>query len=605
MLCCEVVVPGPWWNGLTYSTDSPVAPGLRVAVPLGRGERIGIVRETRDLNEDKEAQFTLRPIKGVLDEYPIFPGRLWELFEWGGRVFLCGTGELLRIASPSSILDSTEPVSLMPPMDDLQVALTPEELFLYSCRQEERWLKYTDFLEGKRGFIVLFPEQELARKFWGDLPKAVRNETILWPSQGGKRLSAAWNTVRNEPLRGVVGGPGAVFAPLRYVDAIIVDEESSGAYRTYTKPLVNIRTLAGKRARLESASLLLSGRVPSSRVFLRGRLNSSERPKRESIRFAGIKEAFAASLRGIGDSMPLTSALFSETGLCLSSGRTVLWLLDRKGYAGEIACEDCGSAVRCRKCGASVVWEEKRGRTRCPSCGELRSMPEECPACRGRLLTGKRPGLEAVFPVARGLVNEGQPALLLDDLKATGKRRLREITDGLSRGGIVLGTRAALSLCDNLDIGFIAWLDADAEVRSVAYQAKFTVFSMVWESIWRGGSADGRVVLLQSRRPGSGWQRGVAQGWSAFWKQELSERRELELPPFSYLFEIKAHSAEQKAEILASLEGARMNPMDPGDPPLVIWLSATSVVPVREALAPFFSIARSRRGFPGICVWID
>ena len=232
-------------------------------------------------------------------------------------------------------------------------------------------------------------------------------------------------------------------------------------------------------------------------------------------------------------------------------------------------------------------------------------MPEECPTCRGRLLTGKRPGLEAVFPVASGLVNEGQPALLLDDLKAIGKGRLREITDGLSRGGIVLGTRAALSLCDNLEIGFIAWLDADAEVRSVAYQAKFTVFSMVWESIWRGGSADGRVVLLQSRRPGLGWQRGVAKGWSAFWKQELSERRELELPPFSYLFEIKAHTAEQKTEILASLEGAGMNPMDPGEPPLVIWLSAASVVPVREALAPFFSIARSRSGFPGICVWID
>ncbi len=175
----------------------------------------------------------------------------------------------------------------------------------------------------------------------------------------------------------------------------------------------------------------------------------------------------------------------------------------------------------------------------------------------------------------------------------------------MSSGGIVVGTRGTLAACDSVDVGFVAWVDADAEARNVAFQAKFTAFSMIWESLWRGRGAKDRVLLLQSRRPGSGWQRGVALGWPHFWRDELEERREFGLPPFSFLLGIRCPSLEAKRGIMARLEQTAIAPMDPDETALSFWATVPSMDRIRRALAPFFSIGNSGRGFPEITVWID
>jgi len=221
------------------------------------------------------------------------------------------------------------------------------------------------------------------------------------------------------------------------------------------------------------------------------------------------------------------------------------------------------------------------------------------------LLVGKRPGLEALFPVAASMAGEGRHSFLVDDARSTGKRALGEMRERLVAGGIVVGTRRALSLCDQVRAGFIAWIDVDAELRSVAYQARFTVFSMVWESLWRGKDGEDRVVLLQSRRPGAGWQRALKLGWGAFWRQELNERKELGLPPFAYLIEVKAATMAQKASMIAGFQERGLFPMDPGAGSTAFWVASGSLSPPREVLAPYFSIKCSGRGFPEVSVWID
>lgn len=601
---CEVVVPGPWWHGLTYSLDAPAVAGARAVVPLGAGERIGILGRIFDADPPGGSAYVIKPVKTVVDSLPLLPTRLLELLEWGGKVFLCGTGEILRTAVPSSLLAA----------DADAVALTPlradpggeyREDCIYTCNHIDRWSRYRERLEESRGFIALFPEQSLAAEFWSFLPDEIGRETVLWPPLGGKRLLAAWLAARNGGVRGVVGGPGAVFAPLQRVDTIIVDEESSGAYRAYKRPFVNSRTLAGRRARLESASLVLAGRVPSSRVFLRGSPRSKERPSGSRLRFVDIREGFSASSLGVEGATPLTKALLSGTEECLASGRTALWLLDRKGYAGEVACEECGNAVRCGVCGSAMAWEDRNARLRCPACGAVKSLPDQCPVCRGLLLVGKRPGLEALLPVAASMAGEGRHSFLVDDARATGKRALGAMREQLAQGGIVVGTRRALSLCDQVRAGFIAWIDVDAELRSVAYQARFTVFSMVWESLWRGKDGEDRVVLLQSRRPGSGWQRALKLGWGAFWRQELNERKELGLPPFAYLLEVRAATMAQKASMIPGFQERGLFPMDPGADSPAFWVASGSLTPAREVLAPYFSIKCSGRGFPEVSVWID
>jgi len=602
---CNVIVPGPWWNPLTYELPSPLRRGCRLRIPVGRGTRFGIA-DSFFSSLPEQNSFTVRQAEILFDDSPLLTDEDVELFKWTGKTFLCGAGEVLKIAVPPSVLSHPGPLEDFAPQGG-PVPGDPgtyEEMFLFECETASRWEKLAESLDNGYSFLALFPEQRQAAAFFNILSPELRESSLLWPPTGGKKLRDAWMAARKGTVKGIIGGPGAVFAPLEHIRSIVVDEESSGAYRTYRRPYLNIRSVAARKALLAKAALTLSGRLPSSRVYLRGKPTCTRRPPRESVKFVDLKNSFSSEFQGISGSLPLSAALFSETARSLAAGRTALWLLDRKGYAGEVACEECGKPILCTFCGRVAAWEEKRQRLRCSACGRVFPLPESCPACRGVLLTGKRPGLEALLPVARAAGSDDKPVFIWDSTRISGKKASRDLRNELAEGGIVLGTRSALAACDMTDVGFAAWIDADSEVRSVSFQAKFTAYSMMWESLWRG-SPEGRTVLLQSRRPGSGWQKGMRLGWDHFWNDELRERKELELPPFSFLLEIKSPSQRLKESIMAKLEETGLFPMDPGEPPLVFWVTAPSPARVQNVLAPFFSIGNSRTGFPEITVWID
>ena len=602
---CDVIVPGPWWNSLTYELPGDVSPlpGSRISVPVGRGRRIGWI-EGVHTDPPADTNFTLRKAGPLLDSAPLVAPRMLSLLQWGGRTFLCGTGEMFQTALPASFLSKKTPVEL-PLQDEGKRGGTYREKCLYLQDDSDRWSAALEELKENTPFLALFPEQYSAEGFFASLPPDLRERTLLWPSTGGDSLLKAWLKGHGGGLAGIVGGPGAVFAPLPTLASLFVDEESSGAYRSYKWPYLHSRTLAGKRARLEEAFLLLGGRIPSSRLFLRCRPRFQDPPRRGMVKFVDMKKGTASESRGVEGTLPLTTPFLEETQKCLEKGRTALWLLDRKGYAGEIACEECGLAVRCEDCGSIMAWEERKGRLRCSSCGAAAPIPEACPACRGVLLTGKRPGLEALFTAARSTAPANLPVLLKEDQNFRGKKTRRALQSTFGGGGIVLGTRSVLSLCDLLDVGFSGWIDADAEGRSVAFQAKFNAYSMAWESLWRGNSRGDRILVLQSRRPGYGWQKALLTGWEVFWRQELKERKELGLPPFSFLIEVKAPSETVKESIMAALEKSGQAPMDPGDPPLLFWVSVESMARIAEVLSPFYSIGNSTAGFPEISVWID
>ena len=600
----DVNVPGPWWNSLTYEFTEHAEPGGRALVPVGKGFRHGII-ERGPVGRPTGEGFTIRQARAVSDAEPLLLQTMLQLVSWAGKTFLCGPGETLKTAVPASILSFPEPFPSFSGNPGRKIQGIYEEVFLYECRTRKRWIQFIERIENAEPFLVLFPEHEMASSFFDLLPTILKERTILWPSGGGKKLHNSWLTARAGGISGIVGGPGAVFAPLPFLSSVIVDEESSGAFRSYNKPFINARTIAGRRALLEKSSLTLAGRLPSSRVYLRGRPVCTTAAPRHSVRYVDIRKGFASETPGVEGNLRLSEALLAETKNALVRGKTALWLLDRKGYAGEVACEDCGNSVRCPRCSGIMAWEEKKGRLRCSSCGTSKPIPEFCPICRGTLLTGKRPGLEALFPVARAIAQEGIPVMLWNEARTTGKKNRLALKKELATGGIVLGTRAALALCDMAEIGLAAWIDADGETRSVSYQAKFNAFSMAWESFWRGNEGTDRVVLLQSRRPGTSWQRGMVSGWEKFWEDELAERKELGLPPYAFLVEISARSAEQKESIMSKLEESGFLPMDPGTPPLIFWVAAESLSRVHGVLAPFFSIGNSRKGFPEIKVWID
>ncbi|QVL37301.1 prephenate dehydrogenase [Aminirod propionatiphilus] len=590
----DVFLPGPWWNPLTYLSPRNVQEGVRVVVPMGRGKRVGFARTS----VNPPCGVDLRSLERIVDDVPPLGEELWQLALWLCGRSLCGLGATLALLSPAPLLRG-EPCAC-PSLPERRPRAFSERL-LFDVDEGRRWSSYRDEITAHAGEgLVLFPEQLSARRFWETLPESLRPEVLLWSHQAGNRRWEDWQRLRRGEVRIVVGSPSALFAPLQDLSLVIVEEEGHSSYQSLGTPFFNARSVAARRAQLAEARLVLGGSLPSARLY-RSRKPPSPRPSKGKIRFVDVKNAPGAVLPGLRDPLKLSEVLIEETLAVVNAGKKALWILDRKGYAAEVACEECGSALLCRRCGTPC--RLCGGLLQCPTCRERQPLPDRCPRCGGGLLQGNRPGLEALASLATAVTGEAFPVRLWHaDLGQTKKRR-SDLKRDLVRGGVVVGSRGALSLCDEGGVALVGWIDVDGEARRPFFDARHHAFRMIWESCWRGPDGLSRRVVLQSRCPGVGWQQGLRGGWGLFWAGELEERRSLELPPFAVLVEIDGGG--QREALLAALRAGGLDPLEGDSPQAPLWLSCQRLALCREAVEPFFDIGRSRRGFPKIRVWTD
>jgi len=622
--CVEVVVPGPWWNTLTYivKDDLVLAEGARVKVPLGKGTRIGFVSGA--IYTAPGSTKGLKPVQEVLDGGSALGGELWNLGGWIGNMFLCGAGEALQLMCPPQLLRG-EPLGSEPrggeptgkpfaanlPEDQGNCKKTFQENLFYNPIDEERFARYHEMLslkeKSEQRTLLLFSEVKTASAFFAGIPKELKTNALLWPSSGGKKLWDAWKKTASGGARIVVGSSGAAFAPFCF-DEAIVDDESNLAYVFQRAPRISARTIAGRRALTLKASLLLGGRMPSARTYMRSKPAITAIPQRCNLIFADIGRAFKNEVRGVEGRLPVTPSLLDRTKYVLEQGRSALWIMDRKGQAGEVYCSDCGASLCCPRCKGTARSEragetgKTRGATRirCVKCGARGDLPSHCPSCRGSFLLGKRPGLEALLPMAASLM-KGRNVVLDESEKKI---------QYSGEPSLILGTRRVLALCDSLDVGLIAWLDLDAEARKADYNARFHAFSMAWESCWRGfpklPSQNGeRFVLMQVRGSGNSWRSVLRLGWGHFWASELREREMLALPPYGLLIQVDLPKNEDRKALIDSIEKEGIMVMDSGEENSPLWIAAKSTEKLKAALASRFGISRSRDGFPVVTVWAE
>lgn len=590
----EVFVPGPWWHALTYRASGPLMPGIRVRVPVGRGWRVGFVAPPAA--EVSENGLTLRDVAAVLDEHPPLGDELWKLAAWVGEQYLCGMPRALECIAPGFLRRGHGTFRELPPWK--ASSGSPEDAFVFDPRDERRWERYREEVERGRtrgSVLVLFAEQSDAARFWETLSETIRRQGILWPGTGGHALRRVWEDVRSREDAVVVGARGALFAPLQRLALVLVDEEASGGHRFPENPGLHARTVASVRARLWGARFLAGGRMPSARLFRMGVPRSVDRPG-DRLFFVDLHRTDAVAVAGVRDPLRVGVPSFRETRSACERGQIALWLLDRRGYAGEVACMDCGALLRCPACGGGCRGEAER--YVCSFCGRVHEGVTGCPVCRGVLLQGMRPGLEALREVASDLFQGERPVCSWDGGKPG---TLREICRTFRRsGGVVLGTRGALALCDHMPVGCVVWMDADAEARQPRYDARFVAYRMIWESLWRGLRKDDRTVVVQSRTPLRGWQESLVRGWDHFWPRELEERKLFDLPPYRYLISVDA-SPEIKKGLSAALEEQGLEPLDPDPEARALWLRTGALMAVRKALEPFFRIRR-KGDFPRVSV---
>jgi len=416
-------------------------------------------------------------------------------------------------------------------------------------------------LERGLGAIVLVPEIALTpqalgrfRTRFGDRV-AVLHSALTEAERRDER-----GRIESGDARVVVGARSAIFAPVRGLGLICVDEEHDPSYKQESDPRYDARTVAAKRASLERAVAVFGSATPRpeswarlERLELGGRITGKLPP----VRVVDLRRE---------QSYPLSSPLLASLGELAEQGGKAILLLNRRGVAPALHCRACGTTLRCVNCDVALVLHQG-GTLRCHHCGWSEPEPELCPVCASAELARIGAGTQRLERELEASVPELERFRL--DADTVVKRGVADVLARFARTerGVLVGTQMVAKGHHFSGVAFAAVIDADTGLGLPDFRAEERTFQLVTQLAGRSGrDAPGRV-LVQTFQPDT---RAIAHAArhdvAGFLAEELERRRELGYPPFRHLVRIVVAGPEPGrpervlAELKAELPGDVLGP---------------------------------------------
>jgi primosomal protein N' (replication factor Y) len=407
-------------------------------------------------------------------------------------------------------------------------------------------------LTGGLGTIVLVPEIGLTpqtvgrfRARFGD-SVALLHSGLTDAERRDERLR-----ISSGEARVVVGARSAIFAPMREVGLICVDEEHDQSYKQESDPRYDARTVAAKRAALEGATVVYGSATPRPESW--SALERLELGERIGGKLPPVKIVDLRREAGY----PLSAPLLKELGGIAERGGKAILLLNRRGVAPALHCRACGATFRCRDCDVALVLH-RDGTLRCHHCGHSQPVPQECPACRSVELARIGAGTQRLERELAARV----PELELIRLDADTAERPEQLAGALRRfrdtdRAVLLGTQMVAKGHHFSGVDLAAVVDADTGLGLPDLRAEERTFQLVTQLAGRSGrDAPGRVLVQTFQPDARPLVLAARHDVKRFLADELERRRELGYPPFRHLVRILV-TAPSEAPALKLLQELR------------------------------------------------
>ncbi len=405
--------------------------------------------------------------------------------------------------------------------------------------------------------LVLVPEISLTPQLVSRFRERLGNKISLMHSGMNDRQRAlAWQQARSGENRLIIGTRSAVFTPIPRLGLIVVDEEHDISFKQQEGFRYSARDLAVVRARRADCPVVLGSATPSLESLRNARegrylhLRMTQRPGAAVMPRIGLVDC--SSVR---PQAGLSATLLKEMHRVLDAGQQVLIFLNRRGYAPVLGCFSCDWLSDCPRCDSRQTLHAHKGILWCHHCGSQRRVPQRCPACGAADLHPLGQGTEQLEQVLQKLFPQQQ--LLRIDRDATRRKGSLEEKLDIAREGkaqILLGTQMLAKGHDFPGVALVGVLDVDGGLFGADFRAAERMAQLITQVAGRAGR--GRhpgKVLIQSRHPDHPLlQTLVHQGYGAFAAQALLERKEAQLPPYSFqaLLRAEANKAELPQQFL-------------------------------------------------------
>ena len=414
-------------------------------------------------------------------------------------------------------------------------------------------------LRSGHGVLLLVPEIGLTGQTIARLTARFPGERLAVFHSGlsaGERL-AAWRDAAEGRARLVLGARSAIFAPVRDLGLIVIDEEHDASYKQDNDPRYDARTVARWRAARTGAALVLGSATPSLEAFadtarhadLPRRVDGSAPPRLEVVDLRDTPGLLSPQL-----SRAMTQAI--------EAGDKVILFLNRRGYAALLACGHCGHTWTCPDCDVPLAYFARGGVLRCRICGHREPVPGVCPDCHSMELARYGYGTEALEREVAALL-PGVELLRLDSDVAASFTRLSDVLERFAAPGgkVLVGTQMIAKGHHFPEVTLVGVVHADLTLRFPDFRAEERTFAMLVQVGGRSGrgARPGRVLVQTLDPEARPIALAVAGEHERFYADELARRQALGYPPAATLLAVEVSSpATDKASAGADFVARRL-----------------------------------------------
>ena len=366
-----------------------------------------------------------------------------------------------------------------------------------------------------------------------------------------------WKRIRRGEVDVVLGTRSALFAPLKNLGLIIMDEEQEGSYQSENVPRYDAREVAKYLCVREKAALVFGSATPTvetawaveqgsyQKALLRRRYNENALPE---VLIADQRQEILNGNPGL-----ISTPLRQELEKNLAAGEQSILFLNRRGSSRMLLCGECGYVPQCPRCSTAMTYHSANGRLMCHYCGHSEPAADTCPECGG-WMKHVGAGTQKVEEELRELFPEAGILRMDADTTAGGHEEILQ-TFERERVPILLGTQMVAKGLDFENVTLVGVLSADISLYVDNYRAAERTFSLLTQVVGRAGRGGktGRAVI-QTYTPGNDVIRCAArQDYDAFYESEIRMRRLRRYPPFADLFTVTISGTEEGRVLRAAV----------------------------------------------------